>query len=149
MKKNLLVLGFAAFMAISCVEEKGLASMAMRYLPLRLNAAMAEYMGTVSEPVVDQLKVLYDCDSLCFIQGHAVARDADGKDQEETIRYYLVRDPLMSAMTGKPCYYDGVVGAELLRTNKDIKNFRKKIHDGGSNTFNYFMASAEPVIQLE
>ncbi|MBR5661299.1 MAG: hypothetical protein IKW99_07085 [Bacteroidales bacterium] len=149
MKKNLLVLGFAAIMAISCVKEKGLASLANQYLPLRLNDAMTEYMGTVSEPVVDRLKVIYNCDSLCFIQGHAVARDAEGEKQEETIRYYLVKDPLMSAMTGKPCYYDGVVGAELLRTKKEIKNFRKKIHDGGSKTFNFFLASAEPVLQLE
>ena len=66
MMKKIILSAFTAIMLISC-SRSGLAPVAKYYLPARLNEAMTEYMETVGEPEVDNLKVIYDCDSLCII----------------------------------------------------------------------------------
>lgn len=145
--KKIILSAITAILLLSC-SRSGLAPIAKEYLPARLNEAMAEYMETVGEPRVDNMKVIYDCDSLCIIQGHASAKDAAGKDRDDTFRYIFVKDPFMTAMTGKPVYYDAVQGSKLL-SGKELEEFRQKLRDGGSKTFNQYLAMGEPVSLFE
>ena len=54
----------------------------------------------------------------------------------------------MTAMTGKPVYYDAVQGSKLL-SGKELEEFRQKLRNGGTNTFNQFLAMGEPVSLFE
>lgn len=108
---------------------------------------MAEYMETVGEPTITDLQVIFDCDSLCILQCKASAPDASGRRREETVRYSFVRDNMMSAVSGRPQYFDRVTGAKYL-DKKGIKDFVKKYKESSTEHYTNYLGMSAPIESL-
>lgn len=128
----------------SCTHKSHLHEAALKQLPITLEAAMAEYMGTVGKPIITDLQVIFDCDSLCILQCKASAPDASGKLREDTVRYFFVRDNMMSAFYGRPQYFDSVTGAQYL-DKAGIREFVKKYNENSNEHYTYYLGMSAPV----
>lgn len=132
--------------ALACARKSknSLFDEAQKQLPITLGRAMAEYMETVGEPTITDLQVIIDCDSLCILQCKASAPDASGRRRGDTVRYFFVRDNMMSAFYGHPLYFDNVTGAQYL--DKDgIKEFVKKHEQNSTERYTYYLGICAPV----
>ena len=105
---------------------------------------MTEYMETVGEPTIIGLQVILDCDSLCILQCKASAPDASGRRREDTVRYFFVKDKMMSAFSGQPQYFDSVTGAQYL-DKAGIKDFVKKYNENSTERYTYYLGMSAPV----
>ena len=137
---SMLLLGLC-----SCSSKKGsLYEEALKVFPQRLEAAMAEYMGTVDAPVITGLEPIYDCDSICVLQCKATGTDIYGKKRSDTVRYVFVKDNMLSAYYNRPIYLDNISGGKYL-DKKGKKEYRDKIVSNGTNQYSYFLGICEPV----
>lgn len=134
----------ALLLLASCTSRKGISEVAMQYFPDKLSEAFSEYLGEKVTPEVSGLEVIYDCDSLCMIQCYAVVPDPSGDDTVESVRYTFAKDPFFSRVEGRPIYYHTVKGAAYFN-KEEIKQFQKKMEDGGSRLFAFYLASCEPL----
>ena len=135
------------FFLCACTRTSRLYDVAVKQLPITLGQAMAEYMETVGEPAISDLQVIFDCDSLCILQCKASALDASGRRREETVRYFFVRDNIMSAVSGSPQYFDSVTGAKYL-DKKGIKDFVKKYKESSTEHYTNYLGMSVPIESL-
>lgn len=131
-------------LCFSCGRDSSLSELALKQLPLSLDQAMREQMGTVEAPVIKGVKLIYDSDSLCVLQCKAGARDTYGEIRNETVRYYFVKDCIMARATGEPSYGDLVVGGKYLK-GRAIKEFRKEMETEPEETYFYFLSASRSV----
>ena len=87
---------------------------------------MATYLGVVGDTEVKDLKLIYNCDSLCII---------------------FIKDSVVSAISGKPTDYEAVRGADYL-SRKGIKDFIKKMDDGGTDLYQQYLAMGDMVNEV-
>ena len=133
------------FCAGACARKSHLYDAAVKQLPITLEAAMTEYMETVGKPTISDLQVIIDCDSLCILQCKASALDATGRLREDTVRYFFVRDNMLSAFSGRPQYFDCVTGAQYL-DKAGIKEFVKKHNENSTERYTYYLGMSAPVV---
>lgn len=105
---------------------------------------MSAFLGVVGDSEVKDLKLIYDCDSLCIFQGHAIGKTEEGQLIKESIRYIFVKDSFVSAISGKPTYYEAVRGADYM-SGKEIKDFKRKMYEGGTNLYQQYLAMGDMV----
>ena len=141
---RITLLIFLCFCAGACARKSYLYDEAVKQLPITLEAAMTEYMETVGEPTIIGLQVILDCDSLCILQCKASAPDASGRLREDTVRYFFVKDKMMSAFSGRPQYFDSVNGAQYL-DKAGIKDFVKKHNENSTERYTYYLGMSAPV----
>ena len=135
-----------ALALISC-GEKGLAPIARIHLQNKVNEEMATYLGVVGDTEVKDLKLIYNCDSLCIFQGYAIGKVTEEKILKESIRYIFIKDSFVSAISGKPTYYEAVRGADYL-SRKEIKDFIKKMDEGGTDLYQQYLAMGDMVNEV-
>lgn len=143
MRHNLLTILSFALILISC-GERGLAPIAKTHLQQKVNEEMSAFLGVIGDSEVKDLKLIYDCDSLCIFQGHAIGKTEEGQLIKESIRYIFVKDSFVSAISGKLTYYEAVRGAEYLSKN-GIKDFKRKMNEGGTNLYQQYLAMGDMV----
>lgn len=105
---------------------------------------MSAFLGVVGDSEVKDLQLIYDCDSLCIFQGHAIGKTEEGQLIKESIRYIFVKDSFVSAISGKPTYYEAVRGADYM-SGKEIKDFKRKMDEGGTNLYQQYLAMGDIV----
>lgn len=143
MKKAIFILA-GLLLLISCARNGSLVDVAIKRLPVSLDLAMREQMGTVDTPEIKDVKVIYDCDSLCVVQCRAGAKDMYGEIRSETVRYFFVKDVYMTRGTGVPSYGDLVVGGKYLK-GKEIREFQKSMRDKAGETYIYYLSASRSV----
>ena len=143
MKKAMIIMA-ALMLLAACSRNGSLADVAVKRLPASLDLAMREQMGTVERPKIKDVKVIYDCDSICVVQCKAGAKDVYGKTRNETVRYFFVKDMFMSRATGVPTYGDLVVGGKYLK-GKEISEFRKEMTDKAKGAYMYYLSASRSV----
>jgi len=148
MKKFTFIIISILCLTSSCSNKAGLAPIAENNLPDLLDTEMRDYMGTVEKPVIKDLVVVFDCDSLCILQCHASAKDANGSTQSESIRYAFVKDTFLSACNGKDVYCHLVQGATYL-DKKGIEEFHKKMKDYPQQMYTYYLSNAKSLKLFE
>lgn len=131
-------------LTISCRRESSLAKIATAQLPVSLEREMAEILDAVGEPRIEDLTIVYDCDSLCILQCKAYAKDRSGRDLYDTIRYIFVQDRYMSWATGRPVYHESLTGGKFL-SDKEIKEFRKETEENAAARYNYYLGISQLV----
>ena len=145
MKKMILIFAtFVAFFA-SC-SEGGLAPIARKHLNAKVNEEMSTFLGTVGDTRIEGLKLIYNCDSLSIFQGYAIGKDSEGKEIKESIRYIFAKDTFISAVSGKPTYYEAVRGGNYL-SKQGIKDFQKTMDEGGSDLYNKYLVMGDLLYQ--
>ena len=142
--KRILLISVCALLCIACGRSSSLSKLAARQLPHSLDIAMREQMETVAAPVIKDVKLIYDSDSLCVLQCRAGAKDVYGKTRTETVRYYFVMDCIMTRASGEPSYGDLVVGGNYLK-GREIKEFQKEMETRPEETYFYFLSASRPV----
>lgn len=143
MKKAMMIMA-ALMLLAACSHGGSLAKVAVKRLPVSLDLAMREQMETVESPKIKNVKVIYDCDSLCVVQCKAGAKDVYGETRSETVRYFFVKDMFMSRATGVPSYGDLVVGGKYLK-GKEIREFQKSMRDKAGETYIYYLSASRSV----
>ena len=145
MKKMILIFAtFVAFFA-SC-SEGGLAPIARKHLNAKVNEEMSTFLGTVGDTRIEGLKLIYNCDSLSIFQGYAIGKDSEGKEIKESIHYIFAKDTFISAVSGKPTYYEAVRGGNYL-SKQGIKDFQKTMDEGGSDLYNKYLVMGDLLYQ--
>ena len=129
---------------MSCSEKAHLSKVAEPHLAGRVAEEMADYLEVVDSPDISDLQLVYDCDSLCIFQFLASGTGPDGRTVRETMRYIFAKDNFMSMAGGAPAYYDVVLGAKYL-SEEEIASFRKKMDDGGSGMYLYYLGLTAPL----
>ncbi len=143
--KKVLLISACMLLVFACRHNSSLSELAIRQLPSSLDEAMREQMGTVDTPEIKDVKVIYDCDSLCVVQCRAGAKDAYGMIRSETVRYFFVLDTYLSYATGIPSYGDLVVGGKYLEDRKSIKTFQKEMTERPKEVYMYYLSASRPV----
>lgn len=143
MRHNCLILLPFALILLSC-GGRGLAPIAQKHLQSKVNEEMSTFLGVVGDSEIKDLKLIYDCDSLCIFQGHAVGKNEEGQLIKESIRYIFVKDSFVSAISGKPTYYEAVRGADYM-SGKEIKDFKRKMDEGGTDLYQQYLAMGDMV----
>ena len=92
---------------------------------------MSTFLGVVGDSEIKDLKLIYDCDSLCIFQGHAVGKNEEGQLIKESIRYIFVKD-------------SSVRGADYM-SGKEIKDFKRKMDEGGTDLYQQYLAMGDMV----
>lgn len=141
MKKVLLIFTTLVALLASC-SDGGLAPIARKHLNAKVNEEMSTFLGTVGETRIEGLELIYNCDSLSIFQGYAIGKDSEGKEIKESIRYIFAKDTFISAVSGKPTYYEAVRGGDYL-SKQGIKDFQKTMNEGGPNLFNNYLVMGE------
>lgn len=108
---------------------------------------MKEYLGTVGKPELKDVEIVYDCDSICVLQGRASGKDRDGNVKKETIRYIFVLDTFIARATGNPVYYHILQGAVYLDA-EGKKEFRRKMTEEENLMYPYYLKITEPVYNI-
>ena len=124
-----------------------MAPIARIHLQNKVNEEMATYLGVVGDTEVKDLKLIYNCDSLCIFQGYAIGKVTEEKILKESIRYIFIKDSFVSAISGKPTYYEAVRGADYL-SRKEIKDFIKKMDEGGTDLYQQYLAMGDMVNEV-
>lgn len=121
-----------------------MARLAKENMPNLLETEMADYMGTVGKPDIQDVEVIYQCDSLCVLQAKVSGKDTSGAVQKETIRYFFIKDTFASAVFGLPEYCHSVTGAPYL-DKKGIEEFCKEITAEPYKTYLYHLAKGRKI----
>lgn len=148
MLKNLKISTFIILALLcSCNKQSALVPLAKHSLPALLDKEMKNILGTVDKPKIQDVMVIYDCDSLCVLQCKASAHGQEGSVIEETVRYFFVKDNLVSVWSGKDTYYHMLQGAPYL-DKQGIKDFRSVMNGKPQEAYQFYMTHAEPVYGL-
>ena len=90
---------------------------------------------------------LYFHQRLFCNQGYAIGKVTEEKILKESIRYIFIKDSFVSAISGKPTYYEAVRGADYL-SRKEIKDFIKKMDEGGTDLYQQYLAMGDMVNEV-
>lgn len=142
---NKLLLALSVLLAVACGRNSGsLYDIALEQMPISVERGMRDYMSVVEKPVISDIELVYDCDSICVIQCKAFAKNEDGEYLGDTVRYYFVKDNFMTRAKGSPVYGDLVMGAEYL-DRKGRKSFCRSMKAGGTERYLYYLGMASPL----
>lgn len=144
MKRYIIYILATTLLIGACARESSIVPLAKQNMPALLEREMAEYMGTVEKPLIKDLQVVYQCDSMCVIQAHVSAKDAYGKVQKENIRYFFIKDTFASSLNEGDVYCHKVTGAVYL-DKKGIKKFQDDLEKEPQRTYIYYLAASTPI----
>ncbi len=143
MRHRFILIIACSLILFSC-SKGGLAPIAKNHLQAKVNEEMSTFLGVIGDTEIKDLKLIYDCDSLCIFQGFAIGKTSEEKIIKEPIRYIFVKDSFVSAISGKPTYYEAVRGADYM-SGKEIKDFKRKMDEGGTNLYQQYLAMGDMV----
>lgn len=131
MKKALTYTAVMFLLAIGCTRQYGITKRALQQLPVSLKEHIMEFVPDCSDVSVQNLKTVYENDSICLLQFTAAYKDTAGVDKTIDLRYIYLYDDIVSMMNGKmtfneafsqiPCMPDELIkkNQETVRKNKE------------------------------
>lgn len=131
MKKALTFTAVILLLTIGCTRQYGITKRALQQLPVSLKDHITEFVPGYSDLSVQNLKTVYENDSICLLQFTAVYKDTTGVDNTIDLRYIYLYDDVVSMMNGKmtfneafsqiPCMPDELIkkNQETVRKNKE------------------------------
>lgn len=117
---------------------------AKKQLPLSLEYGMSKYVQDFKDPAIENLKIVYENDSICLLQFTAAYKDNSNKTKRLDFRYIYLFDRFMSMAEGKPVFNEDFRNI-LCLPDEIIKESRKEVERNKEVVYNDFIGTTFPV----
>lgn len=144
--RTLLVVLAALFFALvtGCHRTYSITERAKQQLPVSLEYGMSKYIYDFKDPEIEDLKVVYENDSICLLQFTAAYKDSANTTKRLDLRYIYLFDRFMSMAEGKPVFNEGFRNI-LCLPDQIIKESREEVKMNKEVVYNDFIGSTFPV----
>lgn len=138
----LLLVG--VILASSCDRECKITERARRQLPLSLEYGISKYVNDFKNPQIENLKTVYQNDSICLLQFTAVYKDSRDAVKKLDLRYIYLYDRFMSIAERKPVFNEDFRNIPCL-PDELIKANRKEVAKNKEVVYDDFIGTTFPV----
>lgn len=144
--KTLAVALAALFFALvtGCRRTYSITERARQQLPVSLDYGMEEFVSHFEDGVIENLKTVYENDSICLLQFTAAYKDKAGATKRIDMRYIYLFDRAMSVAERRPVFNEGFRNI-LCLPDRIIKESRKEVRRNKEVVYNDFIGSTFPV----
>ena len=127
-------------LAVSCTHRCKITERAMRQLPVSLDEQFSDFVPGFSDLKIQNLKTVYENDSICLLQFTAAFKDSSGTGREYDLRYVYLFDRFMSYSEGKAVFEECFKAIPCL-PDKLIKECRDSVRINKESVFNNAIGS--------
>lgn len=132
-KKTLL---FACLtLAVSCARQYKITERAQKQLPVSLNEEFPYLVEGYSDLEIQNLKTVYENDSICMLQFTAAYKDTLDEDKILDLRYIYIYDTFMSRMMKQRIFNDEfreipcMPDEKIMECKKEVKKNKESVYD--------------------
>lgn len=146
MKRSTIVfLLISLAMTVGCIGHSyPITERAKKQLPVSLEYGMSKYVQDFKDPAIENLKIIYENDSICLLQFTAAYKDKSNKTKRLDLRYIYLLDGFMSMAEGKPVFNEDFRNI-LCLPDEIIKESRKEVKRNKEVVYNDFIGTTFPV----
>ncbi len=131
--------------AIGCTSRSyPITERAKKQLPVSLEYGMSKYVQDFRDPKIEDLKVVYENDSICLLQFTAAYKDNADMIKRLDFRYIYLFDRFMSMAERKPVFNEDFRNI-LCLPDKLIKESREEVERKGEVVYDDFIGTTFPV----
>lgn len=104
---TLAIIFLATIFLFGCGRTYSISERAKQQLPVSLEYGMSKYINGFSDPKIEDLKIVYENDSICLLQFTAAYKDTLNQTKRLDLRYIYLFDRFMSMAERKPVFNEG------------------------------------------
>lgn len=127
-----------------CGRECQITRRAKQQLPVSLEYGMSKFVSGFRDPKIEDLKIVYENDSICLLQFTAAYKDTTDAVRRLDFRYIYLYDSFMSFAEKKPVYNEDFRNI-LCLPDELIKQSRKDVKKNKEVVYNDFIGTTFPV----
>lgn len=144
-RSTIILLIITLTLAIGCGGHSyPITERAMKQLPVSLEYGMSKYVQDFKEPAIEDLKIVYENDSICLLQFTAAYKDSTNATRRLDFRYIYLFDRFMSMAEGKPVFNEDFRNI-LCLPDEIIKESREEVKRNKEVVYNDFIGTTFPV----
>lgn len=138
------ILLIGSIMISGCARECQITKRAKQQLPVSLEYGMSKFVSGFSDPKIEDLKVVYENDSICLLQFTAAYKDTTNATKRLDLRYIYLYDRFMSMAAKKPVFNEDFRNI-LCLPDELIKQSREEVKKNNEVVYNDFIGTTFPV----
>ena len=127
-----------------CHRTYSITERAKQQLPVSLDYGMEEFVSHFEDGVIENLKTVYENDSICLLQFTAAYKDTAGVTKRIDMRYIYLFDRAMSAAERKPVFNESFRNI-LCMPDDVIEQCRKEVKKNKEVVYDSFIGTTFPV----
>lgn len=131
-------------MICGCERECQITKRAKRQLPVSLEYGLSKFVNGFSDPIIEDLKIVYENDSICLLQFTAAFKDTSNATRRLDFRYIYLYDRFMSMAEKKPVFNEDFRNI-LCLPDELIKQSREEVKKNKEVVYNDFIGTTFPV----
>ncbi len=141
---TLAIIFLATIFLFGCGRTYSITERAKQQLPVSLEYGMSKYINGFSDPKIEDLKIVYENDSICLLQFTAAYKDTLNQTKRLDLRYIYLFDRFMSMAERKPVFNEGFRNI-LCLPDELIKKSRKEVKKNKEVVYDNFIGTTFPV----
>lgn len=131
-------------MICGCERERQITKRAKRQLPVSLEYGLSKFVNGFSDPKIEDLKIVYENDSICLLQFTAAFKDTSNATRRLDFRYIYLYDRFMSMAEKRPVFNEDFRNI-LCLPDELIKQSREEVKKNKEVVYNDFIGTTFPV----
>lgn len=131
-------------MICGCERECLITKRAKRQLPVSLEYGLSKFVNGFSDPKIEDLKIVYENDSICLLQFTAAFKDTSNATRRLDFRYIYLYDRFMSMAEKRPVFNEDFRNI-LCLPDELIKQSREEVKKNKEVVYNDFIGTTFPV----